>query len=102
MSLCWLKDRPGECSTRLDPAHFCPQQRLKQALKTRGLETTEIHSILWDKRAFVFICRAHHHKLDQGFIRLNEEDYPEDFREFAAEHRIYWAGNDRGGWRVEA
>jgi hypothetical protein len=70
-----------------------PKQRLRKA----GLREDAI----WDKRAWVLMCERHHHKLDKGFIRLRLEDYPADFLAYAAENRLWWAG-ERDGWLFEA
>jgi len=76
-----------------DRAHLIPQQRMKRA----GIRD---HEVLWDDRAWVKSCRTHHELFDHKMLRLDEGEYPDDLREFAAEIGFYWAGR-RDGWRKE-
>jgi hypothetical protein len=70
--------------------HLIPKQRLRDA----GVPEDAI----WDPRVWRWGCRGHHHAFDHGFVRLEELDYPDSVRDYAAEHGFAWFGV-RDGWR---
>ena len=82
---CDFSDRPDG---RPDPAHWIPQQRLRAA----GVED------LWHPASWAHVCRRHHTLFDQKTIRLTEEQYPREFRAWAALQGFWFAG-PREGWR---
>ena len=92
---CWLNrfaTSPCEFFPRSgpDPAHLIPQQRLRAA----GLG-----HLSDDPRSWVPACRRHHHAFDQKIIRLDRDDYPATFLDFAQENGLFFDGPD-GGWKV--
>jgi len=87
-STCWFArlgyvDHDGP----LQRAHWIPKQRLRQA----GLGTDAV----WDPRVWRWSCMRHHHKVDNGFIDLNPDDFPAELWEYAAENRFSFNA-DRG------
>lgn len=86
-------DKSGRpCDGLWDAAHLIPKQRIKQA----GIDS---YPDIWDRRIVRLSCRYHHHKADQGFIRLGFNDYPRSVMDWAHDHHFYWAG-EREGWRA--
>ena len=83
MSDCWLKQFwPHECEGRYDRAHIGLSQ---QFLSQQGL-----HGLTCDPRLYRYCCRASHHRLDNGFIRLSRSDLPASVEAFAQEHDLLW------------
>lgn len=80
-----------------DRAHLIKQQRLKRALKSRGLSKAEIQAIVWDERIWVWACRKHHSDFDELRLVLLESDYPASVHEFAADHGFVFI-DARRGW----
>lgn len=83
-----------------DRAHWVPQNRIKQALRSRGLDATDIGLALWDSRVWDWVCRKHHHLADHKVIRLASDQYPDGVKEWAAEHGFYFV-DSRTGWVEE-
>jgi hypothetical protein len=84
---CWFAAL-GNCSPgRLQRAHLIPKQRLKRHVED-----------VWQPVLWVPACDSHHHKFDKHFILLQEEDYPQGLREWAAANGWVWINPTRG-WR---
>lgn len=90
--MCYLAQFAGtsceyRADGRADRAHLVPKQRLRQA----GV------SHVWDYRWWTYACRKHHHQLDNGFLKLHEQQYPRSFRDHAERHGLFF-DNDRKTW----
>lgn len=81
MSKCFFES--PFCDGPTDKAHLIPKQRLKKA----RLNQEQI----WDKRVWTSMCRYHHHRFDNGFLRIPREDLPKGIEEYAAEHELAWS-----------
>lgn len=87
---CFLS-RESRCDFRADGkpdrAHLIPLQRIKRA---RNPEVPEDQ--WWDPRVIVPLCRAHHHKFDNGFIKIARDDLAKTgVEEFAIEFGLSWS-----------
>jgi hypothetical protein len=88
---CWLKTiTPHECDGPIDPCHLLPKQRLKNIAKQRGYTDDETLRLVWDERNGVPGCRAFHHKLDNGFMRVYWSQIPMDAYAFAHDWDLEW------------
>ncbi len=99
---CWLRqfsDKPCDLGVfgRLQRAHLVPQRRLRWDGRRECAE---------DPRTWRWACMAHHHAFDRGFLYrrqpacevLRLSEYPEDFKQWAAEQGYEYRGED--GWRL--
>src|SRR2546421_10685045 len=83
MTECWLSDFwEHECEPPFDRAHL---GLTKQFLRRKGLS-----AVCRDPRIWRWCCRAAHHRLDNGFIRLKREDLPASVEDFADEFGLSW------------
>lgn len=72
-SVCWLAQFTNTpCNGRLQRVHLISKQRIKRALRSGAGRLRAEHmelsadEIVWDDRAWVPGCEAHHHMLDQS------------------------------------
>lgn len=80
-----------------DRAHLVPQARIRAAAASRGWSPSKTGDAIWDRRCFVLACRHHHGLLDSKAIRLDPEQYPPSFHEWAEEYGFAWIDH-RTGW----
>jgi hypothetical protein len=77
----------SECEFRADGRpdrmHLIPAQRLRKA----GLKRKQVQ----DARLIRPGCRKHHHQFDNGFIRLERVEIPQETEEAAAEYGVEWS-----------
>jgi hypothetical protein len=77
---CWLASfSETPCDGRMDPVHLVGQQ----VMKVRYGITDE--EVIWDKRNIVAGCRDHHHKFDNGFLRVPVSAVTSEQQAFADE-----------------
>jgi hypothetical protein len=88
---CWFSNKfAHKCDGPIDPCHLLPKQRLKNLASRRGYDEAETLRLVWDARNGVPGCRAIHHKLDNGFIRMYWDQLPDPALEFAREWDLEW------------
>lgn len=88
---CWLRQiTPHECDGPIDPCHLMPKQRLKMLANRRGYDEAKTLEMVWDPRNGVPGCRAYHHRLDNGFIRIYWPQLPAHALNFAADWDLEW------------
>lgn len=88
---CWLKQiTPHECDGPIDPCHLLPKQRLKNIARQREYGEEETLKLVWDERNGIPGCRAYHHRLDNGFLRIYWEQLPAKAYEFMADWDLEW------------
>ena len=89
---CWLRTLiPHECDGPMDPAHLLPKQRLRAIARDRYPDDEEMQwKMIWGPDNGVPICRAYHHRLDNGFVRIYWNQLPSEARKFAINWDIEW------------
>lgn len=88
---CWLATiHPHDCDGPIDPCHLLSKQRLKRIAKDRNYNERETLALVWDSKNGVPGCRAYHHKLDNGFIRLTWAQLPLEAHAFAFGWDLEW------------
>lgn len=113
MSVCYLKDFPGECWPRIDRAHWVPKRLIKQAFCYGAMENqagrivpqarieefcmggepwheVPVDVVIWDPRVYSPICRFHHGQLDSGAISVSRGFVPVSVKSFCEEHGLLW------------
>ncbi len=89
---CWMTPVVAHhCDGPIDPAHLLPKQRLRAIAKDRYPEDEERqYKMIWGPMNGIPLCRAAHHKLDNGFIRLSWEQLPREARDYAIDWDLEW------------
>lgn len=89
---CWLKTLfPHECDGPMDPCHLLPKQRLRAIARDRYPDNDEMqHKLIWSVANGIPACRAYHHKLDNGFIRIYWHQLPIEAKQFAINWDVEW------------
>lgn len=88
---CWFKGRfSHDCDGPLDPCHLLSKQRLKNIARQREYDEEEMLALVWDPRNGVPGCRAFHHKLDNGFVRIYWDQLPPEALAFARDWDLEW------------
>ncbi len=90
---CWFNSQMVDgnpCDGPMDPCHFLPKQRLKRIAKDRNYDERETLAMVWDSRNGVPGCRAHHHKVDNGFLRFTWDELPIETHGFAFAWDLEW------------
>jgi hypothetical protein len=84
---CWIARGiiPHACDGPKDPAHIIAKQGLKTEANLSRLSDEDTLGLVWDSRNGIPICRAYHHKLDNGFIRIYQPELPESVFDFIAD-----------------
>ena len=88
---CWFRQiTPHQCDGPIDPCHLIPKQRLKNIAKQKDYNEDETLALVWDPDNGVPGCRALHHKLDNGFIRIYWDQLPASVKDFALGWDLEW------------
>jgi hypothetical protein len=89
---CWMADVVRhKCDGPIDPAHLLPKQRLKHIASARYPgDRPKMLELVWSPDNGIPLCRAAHHKLDNGFIRLYWHQLPPEAVRFAQEWDLEW------------
>jgi hypothetical protein len=88
---CWLNTiTPHACDGPIDPCHLLSKQKLKRIAKDRGYDEAETLAMVWDERNGVPGCRAYHHRLDNGFMRVYYHQLPGFTHDFIFAYDLEW------------
>lgn len=88
---CYFKNIfPHQCDGPRDPCHLLSKQKLKRIAKDRGYDADETIRLVWDPRNGVPGCRAQHHRMDNGFLRVYWEQLPSKTKLFADDWDLEW------------
>lgn len=98
---CYLARLLGrdDCDGYLQAAHWVPKARVRDVLRKRGVPAAEIGRRIWDPALTAPSCEKCHRAFDRkldGF-RLTESQYPDNFRQWAADNDFEFRG-PRDGW----
>lgn len=81
---CYFRNHfPHQCEGPIDPCHLLPKQRLRTIAARREYGEGKTLALIWDHRNGIPGCRAFHHRLDNGFIRLYWDQLPPAAQHFA-------------------
>lgn len=88
---CYFKNIfPHKCDGPRDPCHLLSKQKLKRIAKDRGYDEETTMKLVWDPRNGVPGCRAQHHRMDNGFLRVYWEQLPSKTKLFADDWDLEW------------
>lgn len=88
---CFFNDiYPHKCEGPIDPCHLLSKQKLKRIAKDRQYDDSTTNRLVWDFRNGVPGCRAQHHRMDNGFLRVYYHQLPHKTKLFAKDWDLEW------------